>query len=799
MKYLFVGIVLVWAAMALSPEPAPTCSPPTVFFKEFPITLNEIQTFNVDDLFTGFNLQYNLSSSAPDFVHFRDKFKLTHSTPYPQKGLTSYHLEHRGNEWGKELITLSEEDTMTKIRWGFTSANDTVPSLTEEVTVENEKDIRCFDALLFRAKHLALVDCMKKVTFGYKNIFMYVNITSQTVIPRTVENDMYIPFTQVSRRRMFLYEENGYLYIVRGYFANSVGEHHTHNTYLEVMVANDPFKCRTLRVIDRSFLHEDKLSIMDFKVYYGSIYMLDYHNGVTVLSITNSQQISINGRYRTDSGFEKLGIYIGNLDHELIFALANNHAIYEVDFSNKLQPAIIAKYNLMEGAIVTSLWVNREYVLTQITANVTDGKNESAWYNASLIFTRGTRTYLNAYAVVEHRNYRTIIEFSRAHNHVFIMDEETMNNYQLDTPILTVNPTSKDTMGQDYQFSVNGLSVNSVSGVSLACSVTMKFKVVDLEDRHLYPTGFDLPKNYYANYPGELFIPLDRYVIGSNITYDVKEYLDNKTGELSAHWVLQQNTTKLHWNRDPSFFSITFLRQEQYDSIDKTDLFIYTQDYTNKTHFVKCRTVPYTQDVNCDDDGHVPEISHRILNLTANRFHYYQGKHYHLAAVTFDTFPNEVFIYDVEAMEMFARPIILPKGYEGKIESIEFLGSFLVVVLRYTKEILFYDMIRCADIDFLERECPMEGKIDSIFMDEVGVKYFSPLQVVTSDYYPYILFIQNIDSVIILDITFPRPQLLAQIKSPGSMQPGIYQWKMAIAHKHLVLVNPPNIIEEHSL
>ena len=88
----------------------------------------------------------------------------------------------------------------------------------------------------------------------------------------------------------------------------------------------------------------------------------------------------------------------------------------------------------------------------------------------------------------------------------------------------------------------------------------------------------------------------------------------------------------------------------------------------------------------------------------------------------------------------------------------------------------------------------MTGKIDSIFMDEVGIKYFSPLQVVTSDDYPYILFIQNADSVIILDITFPKPELLAQIKSPGSMQPGLYQWKMAIAHKHLVLVNPPNII-----
>jgi len=56
------------------------------------------------------------------------------------------------------------------------------------------------------------------------------------------------------------------------------------------------------------------------------------------------------------------------------------------------------------------------------------------------------------------------------------------------------------------------------------------------------------------------------------------------------------------------------------------------------------------------------------------------------------------------------------------------------------------------------------------------------------------LFIQNIDSVIILDILFPRPKLLAQIHSPGSMEPGLYKWKMAIAKKHLILVNPPNII-----
>ena len=36
-------------------------------------------------------------------------------------------------------------------------------------------------------------------------------------------------------------------------------------------------------------------------------------------------------------------------------------------------------------------------------------------------------------------------------------------------------------------------------------------------------------------------------------------------------------------------------------------------------------------------------------------------------------------------------------SYEGRITAVEFLGPFVVVVLRYTKEIVFYDMIQCKD------------------------------------------------------------------------------------------------------
>lgn len=84
-------------------------------------------------------------------------------------------------------------------------------------------------------------------------------------------------------------------------------------------------------------------------------------------------------------------------------------------------------------------------------------------------------------------------------------------------------------------------------------------------------------------------------------------------------------------------------------------------------------------------------------------------------------------------------------------------------------------------------------------MAKIGVHYFSPIQVYTSDFHPFVLFIQCLDRVVILDITRTGPILLTQVQSPASKEPGFYKWKMAIARGELVLVNPPNVIEEHDI
>ena len=188
---------------------------------------------------------------------------------------------------------------------------------------------------------------MRVGNFALQNIFLYLNSTTQQVIQKQVVNDMWIAYTRITRRKIVHYIEDGEHYLFRAYFADAVNDEQRHNTYAEILLFNDPFRPWAIKVLDRSFLGQDALSITDFKEYLGDLYILDYHKGVISFDITPSQNIVIKGKYRTDSGFQKMGIYSNNLADEVLLALANEHGIYEVDWTNQYRPTIIAKYSLM--------------------------------------------------------------------------------------------------------------------------------------------------------------------------------------------------------------------------------------------------------------------------------------------------------------------------------------------------------------------------------------------------------------------------------------------------------------------
>ena len=64
----------------------------------------------------------------------------------------------------------------------------------------------------------------------------------------------------------------------------------------------------------------------------------------------------------------------------------------------------------------------------------------------------------------------------------------------------------------------------------------------------------------------------------------------------------------------------------------------------------------------------------------------------------------------------------------------------MIAVLKYSKTIVIWDMIRCEDYG----KCGQPNyKIDAKTMASLGIKYFSPLLVYTSELHPYVLFIQT--------------------------------------------------------
>ena len=67
MKYLLILLVIA-LAFAQNSEPVPSCHPNFAGFKDFPVAVGEYQMYNIDDFFTGFNLDFQLSDS-PSFVH----------------------------------------------------------------------------------------------------------------------------------------------------------------------------------------------------------------------------------------------------------------------------------------------------------------------------------------------------------------------------------------------------------------------------------------------------------------------------------------------------------------------------------------------------------------------------------------------------------------------------------------------------------------------------------------------------------------------------------------------------------
>lgn len=84
---------------------------------------------------------------------------------------------------------------------------------------------------------------------------------------------------------------------------------------------------------------------------------------------------------------------------------------------------MVNKYTIPSDSEVRDIKVNSKYIIVQSKANVTDNLNSTYELDYTWIFTKGSRTYMNAYQVIQHNSSKVDIDFDPSLNHIYSADE----------------------------------------------------------------------------------------------------------------------------------------------------------------------------------------------------------------------------------------------------------------------------------------------------------------------------------------------------------------------------------------
>jgi hypothetical protein len=181
------------------------------------------------------------------------------------------------------------------------------------------------------------------------------------------------------------------------------------------------------------------------------------------MDITIHQQLIITGRYEA-KGFTRFGVYSNNLDDTFEIALANSHSVYEIDWSRPSSPILLTKYSLLPNSSIEQVALNEDYLVVQsfTQVNVSMGVVQ---YNYTWIFNRGDRSYNKAYKVINHNTPKTVIDLNREKSYLMIIDDETLTNYAIRQPTLSIFPKKEDEtkLNTPWNVTIKATSVDPLS------------------------------------------------------------------------------------------------------------------------------------------------------------------------------------------------------------------------------------------------------------------------------------------------------------------------------------------------
>ena len=480
--------------------------------------------------------------------------------------------------------------------------------------------------------------------------------------------------------------------------------------------------------------------------------------------------------------FSRFGVYSDNMDDQLIVALANEHAVYEVNWDTANDPKLTTKYSLVQNSTIRQVLLNREFLVVQASGEAAVLEEFNALLNYTWVFSRGSRTYTNAYKVFGHPTQDVLIEFDLTSNYLMIVDTQGVQNYELAKPILTINQTDLSMLSKQVKLGIIATSSDPINPNVIYCVEQVNIVFVEPTNMSLWPTVKTASETMYINYPGELTIDLDRYAIGPNISYSYYA--------LSLHegsdWVWKQNSTNLTFH--PTYGSINFLHTDVVEQYGNNTILLYCQDEQNSTYVSLCINEWETVNINCTVLSHYQHKSK--LNSLATAFVQGSFQLNYIYIMNLEGSRNLINLFWFSTSTKFGS-ILYPEGLEGEVGSLAVSNGILFVTLPKIKQIDAYYLSQCDGV-----ECPLGFSITVESLRSLGLEYFAPRRIRTTRKHPEVIFIECLDSVVVLDVdNRDNILLLKEFITPATQS---IKFQLAINEQFMV-VAAPNLIEEYRM
>lgn len=265
----------------------------------------------------------------------------------------------------------------------------------------------------------------------------------------------------------------------------------------------DPLKPWIVGIIDRTFLGVPRLWISEVIVYLDEIYILDQLKGVHRVYISGSEDILYQGCYEA-KGFTRLAVFSPNLDNHIELALANTHAVHEVDWTDLEDPRLLNKYSLLPDSEVRQVFLNDRFVFVRSKA-----LNGDKVYNYTWTFTRGDRTFTRAFTVMSHSDANTFVDFNPEMSYLMVVAEESITNYAYDDPSFMLKLDRNEALLDKLRsFTLTATSQDPNDQQKISCSLQVNFTLLDENNRTMWAVGGAPPSKFSANYPGMVKIEL---------------------------------------------------------------------------------------------------------------------------------------------------------------------------------------------------------------------------------------------------------------------------------------------------